>query len=41
MREGIEEKRYEEAEKEIGRVAKALNDYAASVDRAAEELEKE
>ncbi len=40
VREGIEEKRYEEAEREIGRVAKALNDYAASVDRVAEELEK-
>ena len=40
MREGIEEKRYEEAEKEIVRVAQALNDYAASVNRVAEELEK-
>jgi N-acetylated-alpha-linked acidic dipeptidase len=40
IREGIEEKRYEEAEREISRVAKALNDYAASVDRIAEELEK-
>ncbi len=41
IREGIEEKRYEEAEREIGRAAQALNDYAASVDRAADELEKE
>ena len=40
IREGIEEKRYEEAEREIGRVAQALNEYAASVDRIAEELEK-
>jgi N-acetylated-alpha-linked acidic dipeptidase len=40
IREGIEEKRYEEAEREIGRAAQALTAYAASVDRAAEELEK-
>ncbi len=40
VREGIEEKRYEEADREIGRVAQALNDYAASVDRIAAELEK-
>ena len=40
IREGIEEKRYQEAEKEIIRVAKALTDYAASVDRVAVELEK-
>jgi N-acetylated-alpha-linked acidic dipeptidase len=40
IREGIEERRYEEAEKEIVRVAQALNAYAASVDRIAEELEK-
>ena len=40
IREGIEEKRYQEAEKEITRVAQALTDYAASVDRVAEELEK-
>jgi N-acetylated-alpha-linked acidic dipeptidase len=40
VREGIEEKRYEEAEKEIGRAAQALNDYAASVDHLGEELEK-
>jgi N-acetylated-alpha-linked acidic dipeptidase len=40
IREGIEEKRYEEAEKEISRVAQALSDYAACVDRVAEELEK-
>jgi N-acetylated-alpha-linked acidic dipeptidase len=40
VREGIEEKRYEEAEREIRRVAQALTDYAASVDRVADELEK-
>ena len=40
VREGIEETRYEEAEKEIGRVAQALSDYAASVDQVADELEK-
>jgi N-acetylated-alpha-linked acidic dipeptidase len=40
IREGIEEKRYQEAEKEIGRVAQALQDYAATIDSAAEELEK-
>jgi N-acetylated-alpha-linked acidic dipeptidase len=40
IREGIEERRYEEAEGEIRRAAQALNNYAASVDRAAEELEK-
>jgi N-acetylated-alpha-linked acidic dipeptidase len=40
IREGIEEKRYQEAEREISRVAQALNDYAASVDRVADELEK-
>ena len=40
IREGIEEKRYEEAETEISRVAQALNDYAANVDRVADELEK-
>ena len=40
VREGIEEKRYQEAEKEIVRVAKALEDYAAAIDAAAGELEK-
>jgi N-acetylated-alpha-linked acidic dipeptidase len=40
IREGIEEKRYEEAEKEISRAARALSDYAASVDKATDELEK-
>jgi N-acetylated-alpha-linked acidic dipeptidase len=40
VREGIEEKRYDEAEKEIMRVAQALQDYAAAVGAAAEELEK-
>ncbi len=40
VREGIEEKRYQEAEKEITRVAQALQDYAAAVDAAAAELEK-
>ena len=40
VREGIEEKRYAEAEKEITRVAQALQDYAAAIDAAAAELEK-
>jgi N-acetylated-alpha-linked acidic dipeptidase len=40
VREGIEEKRYAEAEKEIVRVAQALSNYAASVNKIAEELEK-
>jgi N-acetylated-alpha-linked acidic dipeptidase len=40
IREGIEEKRYQEAEKEITRVAQALQDYAAAIDSAAEDLEK-
>src|SRR5262249_49409794 len=40
IREGIEEKRYQEAEKEIIRVAQALENYAAAVDAAASELEK-
>jgi len=40
VREGIEEKRYQEAEKEIVRVSQALQDYAAAVDAAAVELEK-
>lgn len=40
VREAIEEKRYAEADKEIVRVGKALQDYAATVDAAATELEK-
>lgn len=40
VREGIEEKRYQEAEKEIVRVAQALQDYAAVIDSAAADLEK-
>jgi N-acetylated-alpha-linked acidic dipeptidase len=40
VREGIEEKRYQEAEKEITRVARALEDYAAVIDSAAAALEK-
>jgi N-acetylated-alpha-linked acidic dipeptidase len=40
VREGIEEKRYQEAEREITRVARALHDYAAAVNAAAAELEQ-
>jgi hypothetical protein len=40
VREGIEEKRYQEAEKEITRVSKALQDYADAIDSAAADLEK-
>ena len=40
VREGIEEKRYQEAEAEIIRVAKALQDYAGVVDAVAGEMEK-
>ncbi|HLW55492.1 MAG TPA: M28 family metallopeptidase [Candidatus Angelobacter sp.] len=40
VREGIEEKRYQEAETQIARVAQALLDYAAAVDAAAGDLEK-
>ena len=40
VREGIEEKRYQEADKEIKRVAQALEDYAAAIDSVAEDLEK-
>jgi N-acetylated-alpha-linked acidic dipeptidase len=40
VREWIEEKRYQEAEKEIARVAQALQNYAAAIDAAAAELEK-
>jgi len=40
VREGLEEKRYQEAEKEITRVAQALTDYAGAIEEAAGELEK-
>ena len=40
VREGIEEKHYQEADKEIIRVAQALQDYAAAIDSAAGDLEK-
>jgi N-acetylated-alpha-linked acidic dipeptidase len=40
IREGIEGKRYEEAEREISRVAQAISAFAASVDRVADEVEK-
>jgi N-acetylated-alpha-linked acidic dipeptidase len=40
VREGIEEKRYQEADKEIIRVAQALQDYAVVIDSAAADLEK-
>jgi N-acetylated-alpha-linked acidic dipeptidase len=40
VREGIEQKRYAEAEQEIVRVAKALEDEAALIDSAAAMLEK-
>ena len=39
VREAIEQKRYPEAESEIGRVARVLQDEAALVDAAAAELE--
>jgi len=39
VREGIEQKRYAEAEQEIARVAKVLEDEAALIDSAAEVLE--
>ena len=39
VREGIEEKRYQEADHEIVRVAQALTDYAAAIDEAAAGLE--
>ncbi len=39
VREGIEQKRYVEAEQEIGRVSKALEDEAALVESAARKLE--
>jgi N-acetylated-alpha-linked acidic dipeptidase len=40
VREGIEEKRYQEAEKEITRASQALQDYASAIEAAAAELEK-
>jgi N-acetylated-alpha-linked acidic dipeptidase len=40
VREGIEEKRYQEAEKEIIRAAQALQNYADAIDSAAADLEK-
>jgi N-acetylated-alpha-linked acidic dipeptidase len=40
IREGIEEKRYQEAENEINKVSRALQDYAAAIDSVASELEK-
>jgi N-acetylated-alpha-linked acidic dipeptidase len=40
VREGIEEKRYTEAETEIGRLAKALRDYATTIDSSAADLEE-
>ncbi len=39
IREGIEEKRYQEADREAARVAKAIDDFATAVDQAAAELE--
>ena len=41
VREGIEQKHYQEADKEIVRVSQALTDYAAAVEDAANELEKD
>ena len=41
VREAIQQKRYPEAESEIVRVARALQDEAALVDAASAELEKE
>jgi N-acetylated-alpha-linked acidic dipeptidase len=40
VREGIEEKRYQEAEREVVRLAQALQNYAAAIDGAAADLEK-
>jgi N-acetylated-alpha-linked acidic dipeptidase len=40
VREAIEEKRYQEAEKEVVRVARALEGYAAVIETAAGQLEK-
>jgi len=41
VREGIEQKRYAEAEQEIVRVSKALEDEASLIESAAEMLEKQ
>jgi N-acetylated-alpha-linked acidic dipeptidase len=40
VREGIEQKRYAEAEQEIARVAKALDAEASLIDSAAKSLEQ-
>ncbi|MBZ5664819.1 MAG: M28 family peptidase [Acidobacteriia bacterium] len=40
VREGIEQKRYTEAEQEIARVSKALEDESALIESAAQELER-
>jgi N-acetylated-alpha-linked acidic dipeptidase len=40
VREGIELKKYAEAEQEIARVAKALQDESALIESAAQSLEK-
>jgi N-acetylated-alpha-linked acidic dipeptidase len=40
IREAIEERRYEEADQQIIRVAKVLQDYADTVEAAASSLEK-
>jgi len=40
VREAIEENRYTDAEHEVTRVAKALDDYAAAIDQVAGELEQ-
>jgi N-acetylated-alpha-linked acidic dipeptidase len=40
IREGIEEKRYDEAEKEIGKVGQVLQSESELIDQAAGELEK-
>jgi N-acetylated-alpha-linked acidic dipeptidase len=40
VREGIEQKRYSEAEQEIGRVAKALEQESELIDSAAQLLER-
>jgi N-acetylated-alpha-linked acidic dipeptidase len=40
IREGIEEKRYQEADSQITRVAKALQDYSAQINSAAADLER-
>ena len=39
IREALEEKRYQDAEKEISRVAKVLEDYTAAVDAATSQLQ--